>query len=192
MNLLRRFKSCDLKVIGSSVAGGTFSVTITSSTRSLIMSELSPDVAKAIRDLGVFLATETLKTEFAVSILPWLRNAMVQGEVPMFMQAAWAIMFDRFPPPPGNPLTHEYQRVLYMEKKAFLEIVVQVQTNRWYRHIAASTDDWKNHLTFPADRGRRRQEWLGRGGGIPKEHQFIVAFEDEPDSDVDDYYSDFE
>lgn len=102
------------------------------------MSELSPDVAKAIRDLGVFLATETLKTEFAVSILPWLRNAMVQGEVPMFMQAAWAIMFDRFPPPPGNPLTHEYQRVLYMEKKVSVPFVITTVPLKLCRHFSKS------------------------------------------------------
>ncbi|KAF9496310.1 hypothetical protein BDN71DRAFT_1505822 [Pleurotus eryngii] len=46
-----------------------------------------------------------------------------------------------------------------------------------HRDIAASTTDWRPVITLKEDRKQRREEWEARGGGVPHDHQYIVAYE---------------
>lgn len=77
-----------------------------------------------------------------------------------------------------------------------------------YRDTLPSIDDWRLHITLPADRQRRvcqihlflsslltllhsqRDEWLIKGSGQPIEHQYVVAFEDE--NEFEEQYTDLE
>lgn len=64
-----------------------------------------------------------------------------------------------------------------------------------YRDVTMSMDDWRLSLTLEADRKCRvcskniafanlltqaqREEWEAQGGGVPDDHQYIVAYEAE-------------
>lgn len=53
-----------------------------------------------------FMSAE--KEQFAVSLLPWYRNAMYKNEDRAFFEVARILFFDRFPPPPGDPMCTKY------------------------------------------------------------------------------------
>ncbi|KAF4586444.1 hypothetical protein EYR38_010720 [Pleurotus pulmonarius] len=121
------------------------------------------------------------KESFAITLLPWYRNTVLKREVSAFFETAWLLLFDRFPPPPGDPMTTEYHRAVEVEKENFELALMLCGCHPDHREIPASDEDWRFHLTLPMDRKRRREEWLAKGMGKSIEYQYIVAFEDADD-----------
>ncbi|KAL4261313.1 hypothetical protein AB1N83_007472 [Pleurotus pulmonarius] len=132
------------------------------------------------------------KERFAVSLLPWYRNAMYKNEGPAFFEVARILLFDRFPPPPGDPMSPQYHLEVEAELEKFEFAVLLYCIHPDHRDTPASTDDWQLHITLPADRRRRREEWLTNGTGEPREYQYIIAFEGEDEFIDETVYTDFE
>ncbi|KDQ32238.1 hypothetical protein PLEOSDRAFT_1100738 [Pleurotus ostreatus PC15] len=132
------------------------------------------------------------KNVFAISLLPWYRTAVKQHEEGEFFSAVWLLLFDRFPSPPGDPMTPEYQLTTRIEMDEFELAVMIYGFHPDYRDVPPSKGDWRPHIELPADRKRRRKEWQARNAGEPTEHQYIVAFEDYDDLILEAEYTDLE
>ncbi|KAG9217984.1 hypothetical protein PLEOSDRAFT_1108591 [Pleurotus ostreatus PC15] len=117
------------------------------------------------------------KKKFSLSILSWYRYALENHQIDDFLAAVRVLVEDRFPPLGLEPKTEEYQRTVLAEMDAFEFDLMLSCIHPDHRDIVASTTDWRPVLTLTEDRKQRREEWEARGGGIPHDHQFIVAYE---------------
>ncbi|KAF9487061.1 hypothetical protein BDN71DRAFT_1594652 [Pleurotus eryngii] len=135
-----------------------------------------------------FMSAE--KEQFAVSLLPWYRNAMYKNEDCAFFEVACILFFDRFPPPPSDPMCTKYH--LEVNAENFALAVMLYSCHPDHRDTLPSTDDWQLHITLSADRQRRRDEWLAKGSGQPVDYQYIIMFEDEDEFMQESQYMDLE
>ncbi|KAJ8509228.1 hypothetical protein ONZ45_g8581 [Pleurotus djamor] len=71
-------------------------------------------------------------------------------------------------------------RLVTEQKRWFAEMLFMEAT---IRPETPFSGDWRVALTLPADRIRRRNEWVAKNQGPPVDHQYIVAFEDDEDPD---------
>lgn len=66
------------------------------------------------------------KEQFAVSLLQWYRNALYKNEESAFFDSTRILFFDRFPPPPGDPMSAQY----HLEVDA--ELAVSTAIGWWH------------------------------------------------------------
>ncbi|KAJ8690863.1 hypothetical protein PTI98_012260 [Pleurotus ostreatus] len=110
---------------------------------------------------------EDAKAKFSLSLLPYYRNALEDGEYKAFLMAARVLVLDRFPPLGLDPSSKEYEERVLAEVEAFDLDMMLSRIHPDHRDVPASTGDWRPYLTLYEDRKRRREEWEATGGGGP-------------------------
>ncbi|KAG9223433.1 hypothetical protein CCMSSC00406_0007620 [Pleurotus cornucopiae] len=115
---------------------------------------------------------------FADSLIPFYLQARELGELPAFFRAANFLSLDRF------PLTYKQQHgvsklsaVNKMKRSLALKIEVSALLRGRLAQEFLAPGYWKDFMSISADRERRRREWLSIGG-VPRHHQYMVAFAD--------------
>ncbi|KAF9488528.1 hypothetical protein BDN71DRAFT_1512956 [Pleurotus eryngii] len=117
---------------------------------------------------------------FADSLVPHYLQAKAKEERKDFFKAAFLLLFDRFPLQPeymAKPVTLQSIRTATKRiKKSFGERIMKTAS----LHIGPplGVEDWREYLTIPADRARRRKVWQECHGRIPSHHkyQYNIAF----------------
>ncbi|KAJ8481364.1 hypothetical protein ONZ45_g15339 [Pleurotus djamor] len=114
---------------------------------------------------------------FSRQLLPYLlkidqRDAHSRkDELLQFWEAAFEVIFDRFPPP-KEPSYAATMIKKYIKNDAVLYLSMAQRGG-----VAISPQDWRPKLNLEADRAERRRWWKRNGEGPLKEHQFITAFQ---------------
>ncbi|KAF4578210.1 hypothetical protein EYR36_000016 [Pleurotus pulmonarius] len=115
------------------------------------------------------------KAAFVQSILPYYLQSKENKQEAKFLKAAHRLLADRFPILREGVTPHAFGSATRRAQRTF-DKRLQMAALFHGRHTPAYWDQlWKDYMTVSADRQRRRQEWLTMGG-VPRHHQYMVAF----------------